>query len=532
MATNISKQLTDGSFGTFQSLFDALKIDKKDFVLPKVVIVGDESAGKSSLVENLTKCAVFPRASGICTKMPIRIEMVQTKTAVCFEAKHGHFNVTTTDSNMFKSMLEEYMTSLTTIVDEEMVVKIESPDVITFTVIDLPGIRAYPEEMAMATRRIADKYLSDPDTIPICVVPATVFPLTTATSIGRVKAHGREANTILVLTKPDEVIAHKVQDRVLDRVLMTSDELSNLGFASCVTVMNREHDSSLSLTDADDKEKVFFDNMVNTFGFVMVNDEMNTNATTRGRMGITALTKEMDRMYHQVIMTLWKPKTIQVLLNKLDDVTDHLAELGPYVTIYGDVVEELLRLHKGAWGQLESPVKMPDMVSPNRNTDTREWAETMTVNIMKMKQMFIDTYCDSKEVPLKIQEAIMRTFATDSPFKLQRFNDLQLLLCKIAADKYEVLMRNVFRPKLNKWMDIYEFNLMAGKNLTEETENLIRAVNNMVKKDVVFQVDRATFNMPSEEPVYENLGCQELRLEYNQEIANLQSAVNVISAMK
>jgi hypothetical protein len=185
MATNIPNHVMN-------SFFDALRIDKKDFVFPTTVYVSDEHVDKSSVVETLTHHAVFP--PGTCTKMPIRIEMVQTKTDVCFQAKHGHFNVTTTDTDVFKSMLEEYMTSMTTIVDEEMVVKIESPYVITGTVIDLPGIRAHPEEMAMATRRIADKYLLDPDTatIPICVVPAKGSPSTIPACIGLLKSYGKE----------------------------------------------------------------------------------------------------------------------------------------------------------------------------------------------------------------------------------------------------------------------------------------------------------------------------------------------------
>lgn len=36
-------------------------------------MVGTESAGKSSLLENLTKVAIFPRDAKICTKRPLRL---------------------------------------------------------------------------------------------------------------------------------------------------------------------------------------------------------------------------------------------------------------------------------------------------------------------------------------------------------------------------------------------------------------------------------------------------------------------------
>ena len=46
-----------------------------------MVVVDGESTGKSSLLENITKCAVFPRDRDICTRMPIRLQLTNVVNA-------------------------------------------------------------------------------------------------------------------------------------------------------------------------------------------------------------------------------------------------------------------------------------------------------------------------------------------------------------------------------------------------------------------------------------------------------------------
>ena len=53
----------------------------EEFQMPRIVVVGGESTGKSSLLENITKCAVFPRARDICTRMPIRLQLTNVTDA-------------------------------------------------------------------------------------------------------------------------------------------------------------------------------------------------------------------------------------------------------------------------------------------------------------------------------------------------------------------------------------------------------------------------------------------------------------------
>ena len=55
-------------------------VPKSELELPKVIVIGGKSAGKSSLLENITKCSVFPRDRDLCTKRPVKLQLKQVDT--------------------------------------------------------------------------------------------------------------------------------------------------------------------------------------------------------------------------------------------------------------------------------------------------------------------------------------------------------------------------------------------------------------------------------------------------------------------
>ena len=73
---NVFTKLTQSSVGRTNNILKGIFTpeEMKQFVLPKIIVVGDESAGKSSLLENITKCQLFPRDSKLCTKFPIHLK--------------------------------------------------------------------------------------------------------------------------------------------------------------------------------------------------------------------------------------------------------------------------------------------------------------------------------------------------------------------------------------------------------------------------------------------------------------------------
>ena len=77
----IIDRLVNSSFGSFNKAVENIRplIPEVDLTLPRVVVVGSRDAGKSSLLENITKCSIFPRDKGVCTRMPIKFHLQQVQ---------------------------------------------------------------------------------------------------------------------------------------------------------------------------------------------------------------------------------------------------------------------------------------------------------------------------------------------------------------------------------------------------------------------------------------------------------------------
>ena len=83
---SICQQLRNSSFGGFHEAVHDIKtfLPMVEFKLPTVIVVGGKSAGKSSLLENITKCPIFPRDPALSTKMPVKLQLIQVaKEADC-----------------------------------------------------------------------------------------------------------------------------------------------------------------------------------------------------------------------------------------------------------------------------------------------------------------------------------------------------------------------------------------------------------------------------------------------------------------
>jgi hypothetical protein len=69
--------------------------------------------------------------------------------------------------------ITEIMDSIpqSSIVADEITVTLRGPGLPDFELIDLPGIREFPEDMARASKELASAYIADEDTLVLAVVP-------------------------------------------------------------------------------------------------------------------------------------------------------------------------------------------------------------------------------------------------------------------------------------------------------------------------------------------------------------------------
>ncbi|DBA98744.1 TPA: hypothetical protein ACH3X1_014517 [Trebouxia sp. C0004] len=333
---SISAQLQNSSFGQFNAYLRDIKahLPSVDFKLPRVIVVGGKSAGKSSLLEMITKCPIFPRHSDFCTKMPIKLQLKRVSTtahntvSLTFQGKSTKLELAEILPEIDKIMQE-----VEHAVAEPIVVEICKDDVSDFEFVDLPGIQTFPEEQYRHTSELVRTYLSGADTLVLCVVDATAPALDGTLAVKMVRDAGKLSNTILALTKSDLVTTEIGQvENIFDRLLRHSAEMQHLeGLAGCVAVASRDYTDSISLVEADALEQQLFQKMLldpaDAFAPQQVQEQL------RQCMGSQQLIFRLDQMFHDYIVQHWKPVALQTLQDVIDKTYIHIHQLGLPVSV-------------------------------------------------------------------------------------------------------------------------------------------------------------------------------------------------------
>ena len=329
---NIFSQLKNSLFGKIKQIFEQVFTDntEKDYQLPKVIVIGTESSGKSSLLERITKCQLFPRDGKLCTKCPIKVKLQNGKPSYSVQIPGNQVQKLENKKDIYP-IIQKYMNSLPNdfISENEIIINIVDIDMSNFEFYDLPGIRTYPPKIADLSVNICKKYLSDKNSIVLCVVPCTTTRLTSCQSIALIKETKMEHNTILALTMTDRLQPENIEELLINRIINNTDELNGIKFANCIAVVNRSHSDKFSLGDSDKTEKKWFDE--NIYSCIPEEYKKYTEQIIQ-KTSITYLLKNMDNLYNDFIQDDWIPRMLVEMHTKEDNIINDIAALGSIIT--------------------------------------------------------------------------------------------------------------------------------------------------------------------------------------------------------
>ncbi|KAL0547649.1 hypothetical protein IC582_017594 [Cucumis melo] len=231
--------------------------------LPQVAVVGSQSSGKSSVLEALVGRDFLPRGSGICTRRPLVLQLLQTNT----DKEYGEFlHLPGKKFYDFSEIRREIQSETEREVggnkgvsDKQIRLKIFSPNVLDITLVDLPGITKVPvgdqpSDIEARIRTMIMSYIKVPSCLILAVTPAN-SDLANSDALqiaGNADPDG--VRTIGVITKLD------IMDRGTDaRNLLLGKVIPlRLGY---VGVVNRSQEDILlnrSIKDALVDEEKFF----------------------------------------------------------------------------------------------------------------------------------------------------------------------------------------------------------------------------------------------------------------------------------
>ncbi|XP_026117663.1 interferon-induced GTP-binding protein Mx-like [Carassius auratus] len=195
-------------------LIDSLRLIgiDKDMDLPSIAVVGDQSSGKSSVLEALSGVAL-PRGSGIVTRCPLELKLRKLKKgpwsgAISYGGHKENFNDPLKVDNLVREAQNKLAGNTVGISNELISLEIVSPDVCDLTLIDLPGItrvpvHGQPDDIADQIKSLILKYIAKSETIILVVVPCNVDIATTEALRMAQDVDPEGYRTLAILTKPD-----------------------------------------------------------------------------------------------------------------------------------------------------------------------------------------------------------------------------------------------------------------------------------------------------------------------------------------
>ncbi|XP_016390098.1 interferon-induced GTP-binding protein MxA-like [Sinocyclocheilus rhinocerous] len=186
---------------------------EKDLALPAIAVIGDQSSGKSSVLEALSGVAL-PRGSGIVTRCPLELKMIRTKDEdkwhgrISYNKKEKDIHDPAEVDKMICEAQDEIAGKGVGISDELISLQITSANVPDLTLIDLSGIarvavKGQPENIGDQIKRLIRMFVSKQETINLVVVPCNVDIATTEALHMAQKDDPEGERTLGILTKPD-----------------------------------------------------------------------------------------------------------------------------------------------------------------------------------------------------------------------------------------------------------------------------------------------------------------------------------------
>ncbi|PIA36053.1 hypothetical protein AQUCO_03400153v1 [Aquilegia coerulea] len=220
-----------------------LQVMKEGIQLPTIVVVGDQSSGKSSVLESLAGISL-PRGQGICTRVPLIMRLQHHSTPIPELLLEFHGKTIPTDethiSEAISNATDEIAGSGKGISNTPLTLVVKKQGVPDLTMVDLPGItrvpvHGQPENIYEQISNIIMEYISPKESIILNVLSATVdFPTCESIRMSQ-KVDRTGERTLAVVTKPD-----KAPEGLLEKV--TADDV-NIGLGY-VCVRNRIGDES------------------------------------------------------------------------------------------------------------------------------------------------------------------------------------------------------------------------------------------------------------------------------------------------
>ncbi|KAK1130159.1 interferon-induced GTP-binding protein Mx-like [Acipenser oxyrinchus oxyrinchus] len=243
----------------------ALGVDQ-DLPLPTIVVIGDQSSGKSSVLEALSGVSL-PRGGGLMTRCPLELILKNVKTGewkgmIAYKDYEKKLRDPSEVEREIKTAQDTVAGKNNEISTERITLKIESRTAPDLTLIDLPGIAriavgSQSHDIEKTIKKLINSYIKKAETINLVVIPCNT-DIATAEALKMAKEVDPSGErTLAVLTKPD--LIDKGAEEQVNKLLRNELVFLQKGYLIVRCRGQQDIDDKMSLPEALKQEKEFFE---------------------------------------------------------------------------------------------------------------------------------------------------------------------------------------------------------------------------------------------------------------------------------
>lgn len=339
--------------------------NKPDLSLPRLVVVGTQSSGKSSVLNSIMGMDFLPTGKNMVTRTPLDIRLIKLDSNVTEGmVEFGHYEDADwicSDEEKIKITVplpkKEEINKIREIIGKKTIslagpgmninstpiyIKIYSKDVPNLNLIDLPGLtmvackdKGQPADIKERIEQLVTSYIKESKTIAIAVMQAK-SDLETDIGLALIKKYDSTGQrTIGVLTKPDLMNKEThIGDYLMNSI--SNDLKLSYGYY-VIKNRNDQETKDMDIIKGFEEEKKYFANHYE-YKKSIYSDKIGINklTTSLNNILISSITELMPTVMAEIMELELKinKKLEQMGLNLPDTKEGKLSVLNKYVTNY------------------------------------------------------------------------------------------------------------------------------------------------------------------------------------------------------